>query len=47
MTDDQVITSGRRVLRMETDALAGVEQRPGDASRAPSRSSCARRGGSS
>jgi arabinose-5-phosphate isomerase len=30
MNDDQVIASGRRVLRMETEALAGVEQRLGE-----------------
>ncbi len=29
MNDDQVIALGRRVLRMETEALAGVEQRLG------------------
>ena len=30
MNDDQVIASGRRVLRMEAEALAGVEQRLGE-----------------
>lgn len=30
MNDDQVIASGRRVLRMESEALAGVEQRLGE-----------------
>jgi arabinose-5-phosphate isomerase len=30
MNDEQIIASGRRVLRLETEALAGVEQRLGE-----------------
>jgi arabinose-5-phosphate isomerase len=30
MNDEQIVVSGRRVLRLETEALAGVEQRLGE-----------------